>query len=332
MVEEIVPLEDDLHAREASMSLTADVYNAVLGANQPAEQFIAFKVNPGGPPDTPLRYRFGAIAYGRFGGVIGNGGMVHFTRILNNYTDSVGVHGTARDFGGVAGTSLNRVGVYGQLGGGEPVPVGVHAGVIGAASTQPGVIGWSREGYGVQGTTYMGMAAVRGESFGGLGVYGISQIQSGITGVAGGEGPPLPDPAIAGVVDTSAVRGHGVIGTSITEAGVVGYSTEQMGVYGETGATGPNSSAGYFKGNVIVTGTLTEQPADHRGAVPRRYAARALLHGEPRTLVRRFRHGEAQARARGGQARCGLRQSDQARRLSRVPGAGGRLPRTLCAP
>jgi len=44
------------------MSLTADVYNAVLGDNQPAEQFTAFNVDPGGPPDAPLRYRFGAIA------------------------------------------------------------------------------------------------------------------------------------------------------------------------------------------------------------------------------------------------------------------------------
>jgi hypothetical protein len=93
------------------MSFTADVYHAVLGANQPAEQFTAFNVDPSGPPGTALRYRFGAIAYGRFGGVIGCGGTVHFTRILNNYTDSAGVHGTARDFTGVAGTSLNRVGV-----------------------------------------------------------------------------------------------------------------------------------------------------------------------------------------------------------------------------
>ena len=110
------------------MSFTTDVYHAVLGANQPAEQFTAFNVDPGGPPGTALRYRFGALAYGRFGGVVGNGGTVHFTRILNNYTDSVGVHGTSRDFGGVAGTSLNRVGVYGQVEGGNPFPFGVRAG------------------------------------------------------------------------------------------------------------------------------------------------------------------------------------------------------------
>src|SRR4029450_8408227 len=40
----------DLHAKEVSMSFTADVYHAVLGANQPAEQFTAFNVDPSGPP------------------------------------------------------------------------------------------------------------------------------------------------------------------------------------------------------------------------------------------------------------------------------------------
>jgi hypothetical protein len=32
------------------MSFTTDVYHAVLGANQPAEQFTAFNVDPSGPP------------------------------------------------------------------------------------------------------------------------------------------------------------------------------------------------------------------------------------------------------------------------------------------
>jgi hypothetical protein len=31
------------------------------------------------------------------------------------------VHGTARDFTGVAGTSVNHVGVYGQVEGGDPL-------------------------------------------------------------------------------------------------------------------------------------------------------------------------------------------------------------------
>jgi hypothetical protein len=235
------------------MSLTRDVYHAVLGANQPAEQFTAFNVDPGGPPGTALRYRFGALAYGRFGGVIGNGGTVHFTRILNNYTDSVGVHGTARDFGGVAGTSLNRVGVYGQVEGGAPLPFGLRAGVIGAAETQAGVVGFSQDTLGVEGWSYSGLG-VRGVSVLGKAVRGSSLMDTGVMGVSGNnEGPPLGMnlPTIAGVVGSSDER-PGVIGTSNALIGVYGFSTGNAGVVGES----VNSFAGYFAGNVVVTGDL----------------------------------------------------------------------------
>jgi hypothetical protein len=242
-----------LHAKEASMSLTRDVYHAVLGANQPDEQFTAFNVDPGGPPGTALRYRFGALAYGRFGGVVGNGGTVHFTRILNLYTDSVGVHGTARDFGGVAGTSLNRVGVYGQVEGGDPLPFGVRAGVIGAATTQAGVFGFSENGLGVLGSSYPEVG-VRGGSALGKGVRGSSLMDAGVLGVSGNfEGPPLGMnlPTIAGVVGSSDDR-PGVIGTSNALIGVYGFSAANAGVVGES----TNSFAGYFAGNVMVTGDL----------------------------------------------------------------------------
>jgi hypothetical protein len=228
------------------MALTNDVYNAVLGADQPAEQFTAFNVDPSGPPGTALRYRFGAIAYGRFGGVVGNGGTVHFTRILNSYTDSVGVHGTARDFGGVAGTSLNRVGVYGQVEDGQPLPAGLHAGVMGAAVTQTGVFGFSVAAPGVDGA-----------SASGTGVHGVSGgFDAGVRGVSLMEGPPagMNIPTIAGVVGTAAAQ-PGVIGTSNALMGVYGFSTGNAGVVGET--ANPQSFAGFFAGNVVVTGTLT---------------------------------------------------------------------------
>jgi hypothetical protein len=234
------------------MSFTADVYRAVLGDNQPAEQFTAFNVNPGGPPGTALRYRFGAIGYGRFGGVVGCGGTVAFTRILNNYTDSAGVHGTARDFGGVAGTSLNRVGVYGQVEGGNPFPFGVRAGVIGVATTQAGVVGFSQDTLGVEGWSYSGLG-VRGVTAVGKGVRGSSLTDTGVLGVVNNEGPPLGMnlPTIAGVVGSSDER-PGVIGTSNALIGVYGFSTGNAGVVGES----VNSFAGYFAGNVVVTGDL----------------------------------------------------------------------------
>jgi hypothetical protein len=235
------------------MSFTADVYHAVLGDNQPAEQFTAFNVNPGGPPGTALRYRFGAIGYGRFGGVVGCGGTVAFTRILNNYTDSVGVHGTSRDFTGVAGTSLNRVGVYGQVG--EPVdlPAGWRAGVLGAANATAGVTGFSTEAPAVTGHSYFGRG-VHGGSVMSQGVSGQSALESGVVGVSKLEGPPvgMNIPTIAGVVGT-AREAPGVIGTSNQLMAIYGFSTANAGVVGES----VNSFAGYFAGNVVVTGTLT---------------------------------------------------------------------------
>ena len=235
------------------MSFTADVYHAVLGDNQPAEQFTAFNVNPGGPPGTALRYRFGAIGYGRFGGVVGCGGTVAFTRILNNYTDSVGVHGTSRDFTGVAGTSLNRVGVYGQVG--EPVdlPAGWRAGVLGAANATAGVTGFSTEAPAVTGHSYFGRG-VHGGSVMSQGVWGQSALESGVVGVSKLEGPPvgMNIPTIAGVVGT-AREAPGVIGTSNQLMAIYGFSTANAGVVGES----VNSFAGYFAGNVVVTGTLT---------------------------------------------------------------------------
>jgi hypothetical protein len=69
-----------------------------------------------------------------------------------------------------------------------------------------------------------------------------------------------------------------------------------------------------------------------RGTVPRRYTAVASLHGEPGALVRRFRLSEAQERSSDRKPRCGLRESDQARRLSCVRHTRRRLPWSVLAP
>jgi hypothetical protein len=190
------------------------------------------------------RYRFGVIGYGRFGGLVGCGGVA-MTRLLGDYSTFAGVHGTARDFTGVAGTSVNHVGVYGQVEDDIFVPSVLHAGVLGAAGTQPAVIGFSANNDGMQGI-----------SFNGSGVSGrtASFTSSGVTGVAGIEGPP-PGMSIfpaAGVLGTAS-DALGVIGTSNARIGVYGFSAGNAGVVGES----VNSFAGYFAGNVVVTGTLT---------------------------------------------------------------------------
>jgi hypothetical protein len=203
----------------------------------------AFANDSGGDGQLP-RYRFGVVGYGSAGGMVGCGGAV-MRRLLGPYSTFAGVHGTARDFTGVAGTSVNHVGVYGQVEDDIFVPSVLHAGVLGAAGTQPGVIGFSANNDGMQ-----------GQSFNGAGVSGrtASFTSSGVTGVAGIEGPPpgMGITAAAGVLGTAS-DALGVIGTSNARIGVYGFSTGNAGVVGES----TNSFAGYFAGNVVVTGTLT---------------------------------------------------------------------------
>jgi hypothetical protein len=63
----------------------------------------------------------------------------------------------------------------------------------------------------------------------------------------------VPNRPIAGVFGSSADQ-PGVIGTSTTQIGVLGFSNN-IGVVGQT--SNPASFAGFFVGNVVVTGTLT---------------------------------------------------------------------------
>jgi hypothetical protein len=153
---------------------------------------------------------------------------------------------------GVAGFG-NRNGVYGQT---EVIDVPrLVAGVYGTAATQPGVIGFSRDGDGAQGASFAG-TAFRAVSFFGPGVHAISGALTGVTGICDTQGPPvgMNIPTTAGVVGTSASR-PGVIGTSNALMGVYGFSTANAGIVGET--ANPNSFAGFFAGNAVVTGTLT---------------------------------------------------------------------------
>jgi hypothetical protein len=201
---------------------------------------------------------FGAVAYAFNVGVLGFSGFQANPEgpiQQNSYSLRAGVEGGSVEFTGTAGVSLNRVGVYGQLEDSPPVPAGLRAGVFGVASTQPGVIGFARDGDGAQGLSFTG-TAVRAASFFGPGVHSISGALSGVTGISNTEGPAVPMniPTIAGVVGTSGER-PGVIGTSNALMGVFGFSARNAGVVGQT--ANPNSFAGFFAGNAVVTGTLT---------------------------------------------------------------------------
>jgi hypothetical protein len=224
-----------------------------FSAEPDQNRLMAFANRSEGDGQLPL-YRFGVVGYGSAGGMVGCGGAA-LRRLLGPYSTFAGVHGTARDFTGVAGTSINHVGVYGQVEENIFVPSVLHAGVLGAASTQPGVIGFSANNDGVQGRSFQG-SGILGNSLVGSGVRGESGsfASSGVRGVAGIEGPP-PGMGIlpaAGVLGTAS-DAPGVIGTSNARIGVYGFSTANAGVVGES----VNSFAGFFAGNVMVTGTLT---------------------------------------------------------------------------
>jgi hypothetical protein len=202
----------------------------------------------------PPHYRFGVVGYGSAGGVVGCGGQA-ITRILGPYSTFAGVHGTAQDFTGVAGTSVNGVGVYGQV---EELkvlflPTGLHAGILGMALTQPGVVAISESGNGVEASSFNNHGVI-GRSTTQHGVNGLSQIEKGVFGISGGEGPVVPNTSnIAGVVGSSGQQ-HGVLGTSNASVGVFGFSNK-IGVLGYT--TTPGALAGQFIGDVSITGNLT---------------------------------------------------------------------------
>jgi hypothetical protein len=99
----------------------------------------------------------------------------------------------------------------------------VCPGVRGSGS--PGVHGEDRYGYG---------DGVSGTSTWGRGVVGTSTNGHGVFGKSTGK--------------------DGVHGESTCCSGVLGQSTNGVGVYGYSA----NSSAGFFEGNVIVTGTLSK--------------------------------------------------------------------------
>jgi hypothetical protein len=210
-------------------------------------------------------FQVGTLAVGQVAGVYGTTDEVVLPSPLApppgvSFWSKAGVQGYSvngfgvagySDSGGVFGLSTNSIGVQGQS--------TWYSGVEGLSPRWYGVRGWSWTSYGV-----------RGESFDSSGVVGVSgnlispvgiPTTAGVTGVAGLPGPALSQapqqgntikPPTAGVLGT-ANQHPGVIGTSNGGIGVYGFSTGNSGVMGES----VSSWAGYFAGNVNITGNLT---------------------------------------------------------------------------
>jgi hypothetical protein len=203
------------------------------------------------------------------------------TGVLGTSNSGVGVWGGSQSSTGVGGESDTGVGVQGvsKSGPGVRGDGGNGVGVIGFTTSQDsqvsavrgenlngagiGVIGVTRSGTGVLGTSTTGVAVwggsqsstgVGGMSESGLGVQGVSQTNAGVQGNSpSGRG-------VAGFSDTW----QGVYGFSKAQAGVVGESNNFDGVFGishdpqHAGVSGhnPGGLAGYFDGNVTITGDV----------------------------------------------------------------------------
>jgi hypothetical protein len=118
--------------------------------------------------------------------------------------------------------------------------------VYGRSQTSDGIYGttWDIAHVGVKG--YHGLSGLSGElGAAGFGVYG----RGGVNGV-GVHGSSNYNYAVSG----NSIYGIGVYGTG-DSIGVYGYSDDGIAVEGLAGASG---AAGYFIGNVDVTGTVTK--------------------------------------------------------------------------
>ena len=219
-------------------------------------------------------WHYGVKAYAGYGGEIGSDKEAKRGPDVNEYCDFAGVFGTGIYVTGVAGTSVNNVGVYGQAGEdpGSSIPPSLGAaGVLGASIDQTGVYGFSQSGTGVVGVSNSDSQAA---------IFGLSLLvggngNSGVVGSSGHPGPNLPMnlPSIAGVLGTSYEQA-GVIGVSNRTAGVLGFSNN-VGVYGET--TNPTGNyAGVFRGNLLVTGQITAGIKD--AIVPFPDGSKRVLH------------------------------------------------------
>jgi hypothetical protein len=185
-----------------------------------------------------------------------------------------GVFGRSNAGDGVFGTSAKAIGVHGRFGTGGPGLIdpqhpkpdtAIGAGVFGTGPDVIGVGGTSSTSIGVLGQTGKApafdakatyTAGVAGTSRDASGIIGLSQNNTGVVGISGTGGPAVPNLGQLAGVTGSSDKKTGVIGTS-NFIGVFGFCGGAKGV-GVTGqAIDPTSYAGYFSGNVIITGALT---------------------------------------------------------------------------
>jgi hypothetical protein len=188
---------------------------------------------------------------------------------VTNTGTGYGLSGTANVIGvNGMGTGTNSCGVQG---------IGSLYGVTGLCSSSSGGYGIygnasGSGGYGVYGLGSIGVEGYSNRNFGsgvyGVGTYGISGYSSQYTGAGlfgvgtSGAYGVYADTDSGDAVNASSYSGRGVFGYSQTNAGVMG-----MGYYGVMGYATTGYMAGYFSGNVTVTGNLYVNGTIYKSAV-----------------------------------------------------------------
>jgi hypothetical protein len=206
----------------------------------------------------------GTGVYGTSYGGIGVHGETTVGNAVYGFTPNgeSGVTGSSEHGFGVIGASTNRAGIVG-MGGGSAIPVVSGVGVEGIGLTR-GAFGQSSRGFELlNGIGVLGNSAARGVvgvlagascdgtyAVGGCGTtsgYGVLGRSTNTDGVHGESSSGY------GVLGRS-TNADGVHGESSSGSGVLGQSTDGVGVYGYSA----NASAGYFEGDVTVSGTLSK--------------------------------------------------------------------------
>jgi hypothetical protein len=154
---------------------------------------------------------------------------------------------------------------------------GAGRGVVGESIAGNAVVGATQAGIGVLGTSVasFGVNGVNGNN--GIGIKGVSNsggnviadgngngigVQGKSTGGPGVKGESVNAPGVEGI----STNGLGVRAVSTNFVGIVGISTANHGLYGSTSSAAaagfvgenlaPGGLAGYFAGNVQITGAL----------------------------------------------------------------------------
>ena len=187
--------------------------------------------------------------------VAGNPGF----RVTNNaaateaFADGIQGYASGDTLAGVFGAngSVNGIGVFGAASATNGVGIRGRA----DAATGTGALGLSSAGVAVSGQSSTGIG-VRGDSAGSYGAYGLSQSGPGVFGGSNsGVGVYANSNETTGVFATGAQRA--VWGRTGSGIGVFGQATGTggFGVYGVAPLV-PNTWAGYFEGNVYVSGRI----------------------------------------------------------------------------